>query len=100
MAAVFGGVLLLSFGLERLFAPAGDALTRALDGRQITITGTIESGSHPNQLALHQGRSTYYFSDQTPAVGYARREVRVTGVLHRSTGLLDIESIQPVRTSK
>ena len=101
MAAVFGGVLLCSLGLQKIFSPAGDAMLRVVDVRQTTITGAIApSRSERGKFALYHGDFAYILADQATAGTYAGHEVRVTGVLHESTGLLDVEKIELVdRTS-
>lgn len=96
MAMVFGGVLLCSFALLKVLSPAGDAMLRAVDGNQATITGTIApSPTEPGKLALYHGRAAYILSDQAKARAYAGRAVRIAGILHQSTGLLEIRKIEP-----
>jgi hypothetical protein len=42
---VFGGVLLCSFAISKLFSPAGDAALRALDARPASVIGVIAASS-------------------------------------------------------
>jgi hypothetical protein len=94
MAAVFGGVLLFSFALQMLFSPAGGAVLRALDTSQVAVRGIIAvSPSEPGQLVLYSSNSAYALADQREARAYLGRQVRITGILHKSTGLLEIRSI-------
>ncbi len=96
MTAVFGGVLLCAFALQRLFAPAGDAVVKAVDQRPISAIGTIIAGrSAAGGLSLDDGRSAYRLTDPARARQYAGHTVRITGILHESTGLLDIRTIEP-----
>jgi hypothetical protein len=100
MTVVFGGVLLCSFAISKLFSPAGDAALRALDARPASVIGVIAaSPSEPGKLALAGGASWYILSDQTKARVFAGRKVRVIGILHESTGLLELRSIDPLPRS-
>ncbi len=97
MTVVFGGVLLCSFAIEKLFSPAGDAALRAFDARQVSVTGVIvASRSEPGKLALCASSSSYILEDQTTARVFAGHKVRVIGILHESTGLLELRNIAPV----
>jgi hypothetical protein len=96
MAFVFGCVLLCSFGLEKLFSPAGDAVVRAVDGRAVTLTGTIEAQPSQGRLVFRDGVATYTLADPAKARPYAGRKVRITGTLHEATGSLEIQSITPL----
>ena len=93
MAVVFGGVLLCSFGLQKLFSPAGDAVVWAVDGRPVTLTGTIEAQPSEGRLVFRDGVATYTLADPAKARPYAARKVRITGTLHETTGVLEIQSI-------
>jgi hypothetical protein len=44
-------------------------------------------------LALYDGASSYILVDQTRASTFARHKVRIIGILHESTGLLEIRNI-------
>ena len=94
MAVVFGGVLLCSFAIEKLFSPAGDAALRAFDARPVSMIGVIAaSQSESGKLALCDGSSSYVLADQTKARTFAGDKVRVIGILHESTGLLELRNI-------
>ena len=96
MTAVFAAVLLCSFGLNRLFSPAGDAVARAVDSRPVTVTGTIAAQPMRGRFVLRTEGASYVLSD-TPAVRpYAGRAVRITGILHQSPALLEIRKIAPL----
>lgn len=95
MAAVFGGVLLCSFVLDSLFTPAADAVLNRMDRRRTTLTGTIgPSRSANGRLVLHDGAAEYILADQRKARSYAGRAVRVTGILHESTEVFEIQKIE------
>ena len=97
MAAVFAGVLLCSFGIEKLFSPAGNAALRAFDTRQVNMTGVIAaSPSEPGKLALVAGTRSYILADQALARLFAGHRVRVVGIVHESSGLLEIRHIDPL----
>ncbi|HUI54528.1 MAG TPA: hypothetical protein VLY04_06130 [Bryobacteraceae bacterium] len=97
MTAVFVAVLLCSFAIQRLFSPIGDAALRALDSRQVSVTGVIAaSQSEPGKIALDDGGSRYVLADQIHAGMFAGRKVRVIGIFHESTGLLEVRSISPL----
>jgi len=93
MSVVFMGVLLCSFGLQKLLSPAGDAVLRAVDSRPITLTGTIHAQSPDGGLVLENGCTTYVLTDPATVRPYAGHKVRVVGTLHEASGLLDIRSI-------
>ena len=96
MAVVFGGVLLCSFGLQKLFSPAGDAAVRAVDGRPVILTGTVSSAPPEGRLVFQDGATTYTLADPVKARPYAGRKVRISGTLHEATGLLDIAGINSI----
>jgi hypothetical protein len=97
MTVVFGGVLLCSFAIQKLLSPVGDAAVRAADARQVSVTGVIAaSRAEPGKLALRDGNSWYVLADQSKARGFAGHKVRVLGIFHESTGLLEIRDIGPL----
>lgn len=96
MALVLGGVLLCSYGLERLTAPAGTAVIAAMDTRPVTVTGTIEARAAQLRPVLRSSGAVYTLSDEAMVRPWTGRQVRVTGVLHKSTGVLDVHSVGPV----
>jgi len=93
MCAVFGGVLLCSCALERLSSVPVDAIVRAVDARPVSLTGTIDVRGAEAGLVFHSAGNTYTLSDLSKARSFAGRPVRITGVLHESTGLIEIRSI-------
>jgi hypothetical protein len=94
MSVVFGAVLLCSFAIGKLLAPAGDAALRALDARQVEITGIIaRSPSRHGSLVIADGAHSYVLADQSRARLFAGHRVRVVGIVNESTGLLEIRSI-------
>ena len=65
-----------------------------------SVTGVIAaSPSEPGKLALCDGTSSYILADQTKARVFAGRKVRVIGILHESTGLLELRNIDPLPRS-
>ena len=97
MTVVFGGVLLCSFAIEKLLSPAGDAAVRAFDARQVNVTGVMAaSPSEPGKFALCDGASSYILADQAEARRFAGYRVRIRGIVHESTGLLEIRHIDPL----
>lgn len=93
MAVMFGTVLLCSVALQQLLSPVGDAVVRAIDTRPASITGVIVSQPGDSSFVLRTGRSSYAIPDQQMARIYSGRRVRVNGILHESTGILDIKDI-------
>jgi hypothetical protein len=101
MTVVFGGVLLCSFAIERLFSPAGDAVLHAIETRQVNITGFIAAcPSEPGRLAIVDGTRWYILADQTQARLFAGHKVRIVGIVHPCTGLLDIRRIDSADTPR
>jgi hypothetical protein len=100
MTVLFGAVLLCSFGLHHLFSPVGDAVLRAVDGRPATLTGTIEASAGDGRLVLRGDSVTYTLAGPIAAQRYIGHTVRITGVLHESTRLLEIRTIAPFLTKK
>ncbi len=96
MTAVFAGVLLFSFVIERMFSPAGDAALQALDRKQVNVTGVIASVRSGRPLTLADGHTSYILDDQDRARTWAGRRVHVSGLLHESTGVLEIRRIDPI----
>jgi Protein of unknown function (DUF5818) len=95
MTLIFCAVLLCAIGLQHLVSPAGDALVRAVDGRPVTLTGTIAAQPAGGRLVFRASDTTYRLSNPAMARYYAGRVVRITGTLHRATGLLEIRTIGP-----
>jgi hypothetical protein len=99
MTLVFGAVLLCSFGLERLFSPVGDAVANAVDGRTVTLTGTIDAPTARGPLVFHSGGAVYTLAGSSQARLYAGRLVRITGTLREAAARLEIRTIAPSLTS-
>jgi hypothetical protein len=79
--------------IEKLFSPAGDTVLRAFDSRQVDITGTIAAcPSEKGEFAV-VGAKSFILADQTRARLFAGHRVRIVGIVHESTGLLDIRRI-------
>jgi hypothetical protein len=93
MTAVFGAVLLCSFGLEKLLSPAGDAAVRAVDGRTVSLTGTIAIRPFDSSIVLQSGGTVYVLSNPEAARSFVGRQVRIAGTVHRSNSRLAIETI-------
>ncbi len=101
MTVVFGGVLLCSFAIERVFSPVGDAALHAIETSQVNITGFIAAcPSEPARLAIVDGTRWYVLADQTRARLFAGHKVRIVGTVDESTGLLDIRRIDSADTPK
>ncbi len=98
MTLVFGAVLLCSFGLDRLLSPAGDAVVSAVDGTPATLIGTIDTQTPGGPLVFHAGGATYALADPAVARRFAGHTVRISGVLHHTSGLLEIGTITPFLT--
>jgi hypothetical protein len=96
MTVVFGAVLVCSYGLERLASPAADAVVRVADTRPVSVTGTIDVPAAKASPVLRSPGATYTLSDPAKARAWAGRQVRITGVLHESTGVLEIRTIDAV----
>jgi len=97
MTAVFVAVLMCSLVIQKLFSPLGDAALRAADSRQISVTGVIAaSPSVPATLTLRDGDSRYILANASEARIFAGRKVRIVGIFHESTGLLEVRSISPL----
>lgn len=103
MFAVFGGVLLLSAGIQFLFSPLGNAVVLALDAREETLTGVVDvSGEfHKTTPSGVVGLSSVYrLSNPGKAAGLTGRIVRVSGVIHQRSRVLDITCIAPADKSE
>ena len=96
MTAVFAGVLLFSFAIEKMFSPAGHAVLQALDAKQVNVTGVIASARSGRPLTLASGATSYILDDQDKARTWAGHRVHVSGLLHESTGVLEIRRIDPL----
>jgi hypothetical protein len=100
MSLVFAVVILCSFGIQKLLSPAGNAVLMALDSKEVTVTGTVSSG--PRFASTDAVDSLYVVGDtnvlyrlSNPAVAaeFAGRRVRIHGVLHEDSGLLEVKTI-------
>ena len=89
MAAVFGGVLLCSFGIQKALSPAGNAMIRTLDRHEVVVTGLIHSGT-----VVADSRLTYRLANPGVARPYAGQRVNIRGTFHEATGLLEVREIQ------
>lgn len=93
MTLMFGAVLLCSVALQQLLSPVGDAVVSVADARPATFTGTIVNQPADGSFVLQAGRSSYVIADRQIALTYTGRPVRVNGILHETTGILEIKSI-------
>ena len=97
MALVFAGVLICSFGIQKLMSPVGEAVLQAADGTAVTVTGTVANSGAPYVVA--DGRAFYRLKNPTAAARFAGRRVRISGILHSSTGILDVTAISAIEQS-
>jgi len=49
------------------------------------------------KYVLHDGKNTYKLSDQKTPEQFAAQKVKVTGALYPKTGVLKVNSIEPVK---
>lgn len=93
MFAVFFGVLLASAGIEKLVSPIGDSLIARIDALDVTVTGTIAGEGTSAFVVDEVARVRYRLDDTRRAGRYAGHRVRVSGILHKATGTLDVRCI-------
>jgi hypothetical protein len=93
MTAVFGGVLLLSFFLVEATAPAGNIVLRKLDQRFVELQGTLSAATPNGPFLFHDGRDTYTLDVAIPYRRYLGQRVRIVGILHESSGTLEVQRI-------
>ncbi len=105
MTLVFGGVLVFSFGIQKLFSPLGDLWIRAVDAHQATVVGVVtetslaatESQSDKTvPYALDDGVTVYRLGNPAAVAPFAGRWVRVSGILHQTAGVLDVKTITAI----
>lgn len=102
MFMTFGGVLLFSAGIQSLFSPLGNVALRAFDTRDATFTGVVAASGEFHKItpASSEPSTVYRLSNPERATGLMGRAVRVSGVLHPQSGVLDITCIAPVDQSQ
>jgi hypothetical protein len=108
MSLVFAGVLVVSIGVQKLASPVTDAVIRDIDRAEITVTGTIADsravGEVPNRPAegdpplyvLVDNRALYRLNDAAHAAVFAGQRVRISGILHTSSGILEVKAISVI----
>jgi hypothetical protein len=80
-------------------APAQDQMQQpdqqkpAADAK--TFTGKIVKNGNLLVLSDQAGKKTYQLDDQQKAQGFLNQDVKVTGVLDASTGMIRVTSIDP-----
>jgi hypothetical protein len=98
MAAAFGAVLLCSFVLEQIFSPMGNAVLDRVDRRAAVLDGTVVAASGQSFMEFRGIRRTYLLSNPSAVVLYLGKQVRISGVLYESSGLLEVQSILSAHT--
>jgi hypothetical protein len=100
MSVVFAAVILCSFGIQKLLSPAGNAVLMALDSKEVTVTGTVASGprlastgSVDTLYVVGDTNVLYRLSNPAVAAEFAGQRVRIQGVLHENSGLLEVKTI-------
>jgi hypothetical protein len=112
MTLVFTGVLLVSAGVELLLTPLGDAFIRSLDGCELTVAGVVSETrasaecSEPEVRVAQSHKTSCYvlstagvvypLADVPAAAAFVGKQVRIRGVLHQATGILEVRSIAPI----
>ena len=97
MALLFAGVLICSFGIQKLMSPVSDAVLQIADGTEFTVTGTVATAGA--RYVLANDRALYRLKNPAAAARFAGRRVRICGILHSSTGLLDVKAISAIEQS-
>lgn len=57
----------------------------------------VRSNPERYRYALLSGKDLYVLSDQQGPEKFAAQKVKVTGVLHEKTAVIDVKKIEPVR---
>ena len=94
MTVLFGCVLLCSFVLEKLASPAGDAVLRAVDSKNVSLTGVIEPQPGADSVIFRDAQGAYDLSDPAKARPHAGRRVHIAGILHEASHRLDVREIR------
>jgi hypothetical protein len=100
MTLVLGGVLLYSAGIQELFSQASESVFRSMDSRELTVTGRLavipgtNCRSHKTPMwVLRADDACYRLEGPVPPDVLAGNHVRINGVLHETTGILDLRRI-------
>lgn len=94
MAVFFAAVLIYSIGIDRIMSPVGNAVLERADATPVTLTGTVAGRGTRDVVA--DDRTLYHLKDPAGAAAFAGRRVRISGILHTSTGVLEVKAISVI----
>ena len=90
--AALAGVLLCAVAIQTVASHAGDAVLAAMDAHNVTVTGVVAE-EPAGSLCLVADTHSIYHLDSEAVRRFTGQRVRISGVLHEHSRILDVKAI-------